>query len=149
MSFSQWGTKSQEEAENQDEDFDYQDGDYEFEVYKAELKLSPNNNYYILLKKKVNIPGYGKVYSDDTLVDHKSMFFKRKHFWESVGYPQKLNEASPEEYERRGGIGHYIVEEYYSKKQGRNRKKLVCTDYVVKEKINSEIFEFKDDDIPF
>lgn len=151
MSFNAWGTQTEEQANIPDEVITLEDGRYKFKVYKIEHKVSKNNNNYLLLKQIVIVPG-GKVFAEDSIVDSKRMFFKRKHFWESVGHPELLN-ALGDEYLNREGEADYKVETYYSKKYGENRQKLIVVDYVSqceeeaaeKHVVNS----FEDDDIPF
>lgn len=160
MSFS-WGTKTEEEANAAKPSIDYVAGRYKFKTYEAIPKISQlktsedgvttGGNNYINLKMYVFTPS-GKLFSDVNIVDTPKMFFLRKHFWESVGFPEKVNAAS-EYYPNQEGEADFGVEEYYSKKYGEMRKKLVVIDFVSPTNLPQEPKNsntaFEDDDIPF
>ena len=147
MSFK-WSVKSEEEANSLMEEPSYSKGRYKFKVYAQEEKISANGNNYISLKMKVFLTD-GFVYADDNIVDTPKMFFKRKHFWESVGFPDKLNSSSSE-YVNQEGEADFDVQEYFSEKYNKIKKKLIVIDYVAKI-YNEEKEEIiiEDDDIPF
>lgn len=71
-----------------------QPGDYQFEVFDAELKQSKSGNMMIELKIRV-WDNNGKIHNMfDFLVALESMAYKIKQFWESVGHPDKYKEKN-------------------------------------------------------
>lgn len=136
MSFT-WGTTTEEEANAAKPSIEYINGGYDFKVYASEDKVSPTSgNKYVLIKLKVFLPS-AQVFSEDNIVDVPSMFFKRKHFWQSVGFPDKLN-APSEYYIGMEGKANFKVETYYSKKHAENRKKLVVVNYITSNNVLTE-----------
>lgn len=67
------------------------EGIYNFQVIKAEKRISSAGNPMLELKLKV-WDANGKTYTvRDFLVATRKMAWKIKHFWESVGQPEKYN----------------------------------------------------------
>src|ERR1700679_3917513 len=104
MHMSYWQTTSEQEAESQIEaekekqkTVDLKKGLYDFFVWKAEEGITANGNKKITLTLKVTVSGGAVVFSEERLVDHPKMFYKRRHFWESVGDPESVN-AEPYAY---------------------------------------------------
>lgn len=116
-------------------------GIYDFQVTNAGYETSNNGHAQIVLQVKVW--GHdGKEYSlRDWLVATKNMAFKTKHFWESVGQPDKYNgKAMVEDFENQSGKCEIINKKDKNGKLWANIK-----DYVQQGKKEVAL----DDDIPF
>jgi hypothetical protein len=122
-------------------------GQYKFEVIKAEKAISSANNPMIVLSLKV-WDHEGNVHNiRDWLTSSPKMIFKVKHFWESVGEPDRYK-------------GKNYVQDFVGKcgdvaiNNGKDKKGILraqVQDYslpaVSAKPIKAD--EFKDDDIPF
>lgn len=132
------------------------EGEYDFEVIKSENATSRAGNEMIKLSLLVNDNNGKSYYVYDYLLS--SLFFKLKHFCESVGLNKKLETGELDSIDcyRRNGKAKIGIKKGDKKEDGTfyNDKNYVV-DYL-KPKPNSEIkipqkpqVSFEDDQLPF
>lgn len=119
-------------------------GIYNFQVLEATEKTSKSGNP--MLELVLNVWGHdGKVFRlYDWLVGIESMAFKTKHFWESVGEPEKYisGEAAAVDFLDKSGKLETLL-----KKDDKGNLRAGIKDYVpVLSKTEND---FHDDDIPY
>lgn len=136
------------------------EGEYKFRVSEATIGTSQTGNMYLKLKLKVTSGNISNT-CYDYIVDIQGAFYRKKHFWESVGFPDLIDVEDEQEYVGRSGRAKFKIEESYSPKHGRNLESLKVVDYIplvegefpevpdhkVSEKTESD--NFLDDDLPF
>lgn len=156
----QWSITSEEEAIAKLPENNMQDGIYWGTVTRQELMPGKKRDDgtvgedWLKLNIQLDTP-FGKMFADAAIFNGGGrMFFKRKHFWESAGKPDKIN-SLPDEY-----VGQKVecdckVESYFSPKYNETKKKYVVVDFVgdsEKEKKaaqSSPTEAFEDKDVPF
>lgn len=148
MSYFEYPVLSEDEIKREHDDYlatlkPLAPGIYEFQVNKALFKIAEKTgNHMIELQLKVWGHDGKEWVVFDWLVATKNMAFKTKHFWESVGKPEKYNgKALPEDFENQFG-----KVEIANARDQKGVMRAKVKDYVPQPK---EDLPFVDDDIKF
>src|ERR1700733_13939651 len=129
----QWSVQNEQEAQSMLPENNIREGRYSGIVSRQEIisgKIRDDGSKgddWLRLNVMFDTP-VGKIYGDASIFNSARMFFKRKHFWESAGQPEKVN-AQPEDYLNQHVVADCKVETYTSK-TGELKKKLVVIDFV-------------------
>lgn len=136
--------------EQQMADLKIQPGEYPFTVIESKLKISQSGNSMILLKMQV-FDARGKAHiMTDFLIALDIMSYKIKHFWESVGEPERYKTKNRvSDYENKSGYCR-VAPQKNKQRGGLVENRIV--DYILKEEeeiLSRDNSLIEDDDIPF
>lgn len=123
-------------------------GDHPFEITEQKFMTSKSGNQMVMLKHKI-FDDEGRAYTATKFIPFiKSMSWLLKHFWESVGHPEKYNGKMHED--ECVGMAGILRSDIEKDQNGYDRIKIV--DYLTANKKASEAKKddkFIDDDVPF
>lgn len=123
------------------------EGIHSFIVKKVEVKMSKSGNEVINLFFQTWDDAGKEYYIWDTLVLSEKMFWKEKHFWESVGLPDMNLKESYHENEFLDKCGKFETFILDDKQYG---KKAKVRDYLPYEEDNkTQTNDFTDDELNF
>lgn len=104
------------------------DGDYQFTCLEATPRIAQSGNRTLNLKHQVFDQNGKSHIKYDTLIATESWSFKVKHYWESVGHPEKYNARNrPDDYTNRSGVLRLVTR--LNKKTNQQEQSVV--DYIL------------------
>lgn len=128
-------------------------GEYPMEVFEAKSMVASTGNKMLMLKMKV-FDDNGRTHTmTDFLVAVETMAYKIKHFWESVGFPDRYNHKNKStDYTGRKG---YVSVKPQKNKHGLLENKIV--DYILNKETKENVATANEnltnssleDDLPF
>jgi hypothetical protein len=153
-----WKISSDKQAQEIDMNYVLEDGVYSFRVSECKSSVSKAGNNMKVLTLDVLCSGKN-VKSIDYIADTAaaSMYYKRKHFWESVGRADLINTENDRDFSGMSGEAKFKAVNYENK-EGEKRTKLEVVDYIPRDKpqdfapastkVSQEVDDFSDD-LPF